>query len=352
MANILYYSTHEILEHSEISLFTEMGHSVFSLGAYQTSNKGTSMRGEIPNLYENQHLRDVALQCSKENTHQELIDWADIIVMMHNSRVSVEDHPQPWLKGNWKKIKASKKPCLWRGIGQSNSQIEKCLREFVVDGLKIVRHSPTDASIPYYAGKDAMIRFHVDPNEYRDYNGQIPRIVNLSQALYGGGGVRSRGDHMSLPFFKQAVEGFDWKVFGPNNEDAGEHNGGALSFPDLKQMLRFNRVFMYLGTRPSAYTIAGIEAMITGIPIVSVGTEHGNEVYTDQRSFEMQDILGLNKEWGYWSDSVSEIREYLKKLLESQQLAFEMGVKGRARAISLFGKEGRRQEWENFFNTL
>lgn len=346
--NILYYSAHEILEYDEVKLFTEMGHNVFSLGVYQNSNVGI-LRGPIPNLYDNPHLRGVALQCSKENTHQELIDWADIVFLMHNARTNIEDHPQPWLKGNWEKFKKSKKPIIWRGIGQSNGQIEKSLLPFRKEGLKIVRHSPADSTIPSYAGSDAMIRFYKDPEEYKDYNGQNPRIVNLSQSLFGNDTVKSRGDHMGIEFFKQVVDGFDWKVFGPDNENALEHDGGTLSFEDLKQMLRFNRVFFYTGTRPANYTLGFVEAMMTGIPVVSIGPEHGNEIYTDQKTFEAHELLG---DTGYWSDSFTQLRKYIADILSNQLLALELGAKGRARAIELFGKETIRKEWETFFVTL
>lgn len=349
MSNILYIGCHEILENLEVRLFTEMGHSVFSLGGvYQNSNMGM-LRGAIPNLLDDPRLREIALQSTKENIHPELLEWADIVFMTHNSREDVNGHPQPWLKGNWKKFKQSKKPIIWRGIGQSNGQVEKSLQEFKKDGLKIVRHSPTDITIPNYAGMDAMIRFHCDPDEYQGYNGQTPRVVNLSQALFGNDRVRSRGDHMSLPFFKQVVDGFDWKVFGPDNENAGEHNGGALSHEDLKQMLRFNRVFFYVGTRPANYTLAPIEAMMSGMPIVSIGPEHGNEVYTDQKTFEMHELIA---DAGYWSDSFTSLRKNIADLLNNQQLAIEKGAKGRARAIELFGKDRIRRDWEAFLNTL
>lgn len=346
--NILYYSAHEILEHDEIKLFTEMGHNVFSMGVYQNSNVGI-LRGPVPGLYDNPHLRGVALQCSKENTHQELIDWADLIFLMHNARVNIEDEPQPWLSGNWNKFKKSGKPIIWRGIGQSNGQVEKALQPFKKDGLKIVRHSPTDETIPFYAGSDAMIRFYKDPEEYCGYNGNNARIVNLSQALFGNDVVKSRGDHMSKDFFDQVVDDMDWKVFGPDNENAGEHNGGTLSFEDLKQMLRFNRVFLYTGTRPANYTLGFVEAMMTGIPIVSVGPEHGNDVYTDQRTFEAHTLLG---DGGFWTDSVTQARGHIAELLNNQAMALEVGTKGRARAIELFGKDVIKQQWEAFFKSL
>lgn len=352
---ILYLGCHEILEYDEVKLLTEMGHEVFSLGGvYQNGNQGGTMRGEIPNLYENSHLRSVALQCSKENIHQELLDWMDVCLVMHNSRVDINDHPQPWLKNNWEKFKASGKPIVWRSIGQSNRQIEEALKEFRKDGLKIIRYSPREDSIPGYQGSDAMIRFYKDPEEYKDYNGQIRQVVNLSQALFGNNKVASRGDHMSKPIFDKVMEGFDWKVFGPDNENAGEHNGGQLSHSDLKQMLKFNRVFFFTGTRPASYTLAFMEAMMTGIPIVSIGPDHGNEVYTDQKTFECHELLGAKDglEGGFWSDNVKELKEYIEILLKDPNLALNVGQRGRARAIELFGKENVGKAWKSFLATL
>lgn len=348
---ILYLSCHTILEYDEIKLFTEMGHEVFSMGAYQTANADNGIRPAVPNLYENQHLRAVSLQCSKENLHQELIDWCDIVIMMHNASME-GNHPQPWLANNWKKLKASKKPIIWRSIGQSTRNIEKSLEKFRRDDLKIVRYSPKEDTIPDYQGSDAMIRFYKDPEEYKDYVGSTERVVNVSQALFGGPNAKSRGDHMALSTFRETVMGLDWKVFGPDNEFANENNGGALTFEDLKTMLRFNRVYLYTGTRPASYTLAVIEAMMTGIPIISIGPALGNAIYSDQNTFEMAQIIGDGGEAGFWSDSVAELRDFCKRLLADQDLAIAIGKQGRSRAIALFGKETIRKQWEEFFKTL
>lgn len=350
MAKILYLSCHEVLEHDEVKLLTELGHEVFSMGAYQTGNAGGALRGPIPNLYDNQHLRIVSLGCSKENLHPELIDWCDIIIMMHNSRVSVEEHPQPWLANNWDKIKHKK--VVWRSIGQSTGDIELSLKEFAKDGLKIVRYSPREESIPGFAGCDHVIRFYKDPDEYYGYVGSTPRIVNVSQSMFGGSNVPSRGDHMGIEIFKQVVEGFNWKIFGPDNENAGDNNGGMLNHDDMKQMLRYNRVYFYTGTRPASYTLAGMEAMMTGIPIVSIGPVWGNSVYTNQRTFEMHEIIGNDGECGFWSDGVDELKKHCQRLLEDQDLALKVGLAGRARAIETFGKALIMDQWDKFLNSL
>jgi len=175
--NILYLSTHEILEYDEIKLFTELGHNVFSLGAYTSSNQGGLMRGEVPNLYQNEPLKAIALQSSKEHLHPEIVDWADIIISMHNSRISVfpvaeevlegdEYIPQqPWIVNNWPLFQEKKKKVVWRSIGQSVLNTEAELSRYKDVGLKIVRYSPKEKNIPGYCGADATIRFYPQPEE-------------------------------------------------------------------------------------------------------------------------------------------------------------------------------------------
>src|SRR5436853_4240788 len=109
MMRILYLSCHSILEYDEIKLFTELGHEVFSVhGSY--GNPTSPMDPKRPALAASfsGHLRTVALQCSRENLHEALIDWADCIIVMHRA---------DWILQNWMKVKH--KPVIWRTIGQS-----------------------------------------------------------------------------------------------------------------------------------------------------------------------------------------------------------------------------------------
>jgi len=46
-------------------------------------------------------------------------------------------------------------------------------------------------------------------------------------------------------------------------------NGGKLEYHEMKREMRDNRLFFYGGTHPASYTLAFMEAMMTGMPIVS-----------------------------------------------------------------------------------
>ena len=345
--NILYWGDHSILEHDEVRLFTEMGHKVFSLGGvYQNENLGDNLRGPIPN-FEIQKITDNPQ--TKDNVGPDLLKWMDISIITHNH--PSKEHPQPWIANNWKLLKATKKPIVFRSIGQSNVVVEEALTPFKLDGLKIVRYSPKEKNIPSFCGEDAMIRFYLDPEEYKGYTGNISRIVNVSQGMFGSDTQVSRGDWMAKNVFDEVVKDLDWKIFGPGNDFAGEHNGGALSHEDLKTMLRLNRVFLYCGTRPAPYTLGFMEALATGIPVVSIGPKNGNTMFK-QDTFEAHEIIGPNGEAGFWSDNPEELRNFCKMLLDNHDLAKQIGQKGREKAIEYFGKDKIKKEWQEFFSKI
>lgn len=325
-----------------------MNFNVFSLGGlYQGSNVGNELRGPVPGLVINEELNKNP--GTKDNINESLLEWCDFIIATHN--VPSGKHLQPWIANNWEKIKKAGKPCVWRTIGQSTVAIEESLTPYRSDGLKIVRYSPTEKNIPSFIGEDAMIRFYIDPEEYQGYTGVIPRVVNVSQAMFGSKTQEPRGGHMAKDVFDKVVAGLDWKIFGPNNDFANEHNGGTLSPDDLKTMLKLNRVFFYTGTRPAIYTLGFMESFMTGIPVVSIGPDTGNQLY-NQKTFEVPDIIGPNGEAGFWSDNPEELHNFCKMLLENPDLARTVGAAGRLRAIEYFGKEKIKREWEKFFQTL
>ena len=339
---VIYVSVHEILEFDEIKLFTEMGHQVFSLGAYQGSNKGGIIRGEIPDLYQDEKLRSIALQCSKENIHPELIEWADLIIMHHNSKLPTQPDSihQPWIVNNWPIIK--NKRVVWRSIGQSISVIEEELTRYKAQGLQIVRYSPRERMIPNYAGEDAIIRFYKDSEEYKGWTGEEKRVINFTQSL------KQRGKHVGYETFMEVTKGFRRKVYGPGNEDLGKLWGGTLSYEDQKKALRENRVYFYYGTAPAPYTLAFVEAWCTGIPIVAAGPNFMKDLY-NQDTNEMDDLIqnGVN---GFVGSSVDELRKYIDFLMDDKNYeeAKRIGEFGRQAAVSYFGKDRIKEEWRNF----
>lgn len=312
-----------------------MGHDVFSMGSYINplqphDNKRPPVMGG--KYYE--HLIAVSAVYSKDNLHPDIIEPFDIIVV---------DHIDSWIANNWDIIKHKK--VVLRTIGQNTSNTEFRLQEYRDQGLKVVRYSPKEANIPLYVGSDAMIRFYKDPDEFKDYNGNINDVVTLGQSL------AKRAEFCNYDVFDQATTSFSRSIYGSDNQDIPGWKGQP-DYEGLKKMLRDHRVFFYTGTQPASYTLGFIEAFMTGIPIVAIGNEIGNSMFLkEQDTYEVPDIIqnGIN---GFCSDNIPELREYVERLLNNSAFAKQIGDAGRKTAIELFGKDVIREQWKNFFNSL
>ncbi len=333
---ILYMSCHEILEYDECLLFTEMGHQVYSLGAYTHpyGDEGRKRPG-IPGMPYEPHFTELATRYGKE-LHPEILEGIDAVIIMHTPE---------YIEQNWSVLQqymANGGRVIWRSIGQSIPHVERRLRPFRERGLEIVRYSPAEQTIPQSVGADAIIRFYKDPAEFDHWNGAQTKIINFTQSL------KQRAKFTGYDVFMQVVDGFDWGIGGPGNEEFGDRWLGMVSYENQKQILRDNRVFFYHGTYPASYTLSLMEAMMTGIPVVAVGPKYGNgKDFSDQSTYEVQDIIqnGIN---GFVSNSIQGMREAVKMLLDDPERAKQISLYGRQRAIELFGKEQIKAQWKRY----
>ncbi len=331
--NILYLSCHSILEHDEVKLFTELGHKVFSLGSYQNPLAPQDQKRPPIEGFYNDHLQSVAIQCSKENLHQELIDWADVVMVMHR---------HDWIILNWTKMKHKK--VVWRTIGQSIPDLEALLALPRSEGMKIVRYSPEERNIPGYLGEDAVIRFYKNQNEYSCWNGSIPAVMTVAQSM------KKRDKFCNFNAFEQTTRGLPRILFGPDNEDTGIA-GGLLSYEDLKAAYRNHRVYFYTGTYPASYTLNFIEAMMTGIPVIAIGPKLADIGLYPMQTYEVHKII-KHKENGFCSDDLDELKGNLDYMLQHLEKAREIGEAGRKTACELFGWDVIAKQWKKFFESL
>lgn len=351
---ILYSSVHEILEYDELCQLTELegvtnpgfGIEVFSLGAFSNPvQSGGFMRSVIPKGRFYPDLFQLAMQSSSDFIHEELINWADVWVCMHNPRLPGQNQEQPWLHNNLHRFLSKGKKVVWRSIGQSTPSIERELVKYRQMGMKIMRYSPLEEKLPGYAGADAMIRFAKDEDEFSNWNGQNQQVITIAQSY------KKRGEHLKYPLWEKVSSGFNKKVYGTENADLGKDWGGSPSYEQLKAVLRENRVFFYSGTVPAPYTLSLMEAMMTGIPVVAVGAGLRKMSPYDWENYEVPHIIsnGVN---GYISDNIDELRGYIQALLDDGELARRIGDAGRKTAIELFGKRQIMNQWSDFLRRL
>ena len=336
--NILFLSCHQVLEFDEVSLLVELGHDVFSHGAYRYPGDNPSLlRNGIKGLKRHDDLIELSTHFPKTNLAQEMIDFADVIIVMHTPE---------WVTGNWDRIKHKK--VVWRSIGQSNASVENQIRKMHYEGLKIIRYSPAESYLPGYLGADALIRFYKDPEEFGNWNGENKKVINFTQSL------KARRNFCHYDDIMKITDGFPTVIYGPGNDDLGPLNGGELPYNLMKGALRDNRAFLYTGTWPACYTLAFMEAMMTGIPIVAIGSELAETVVAPPDRFKFYEVNSLieNGVNGFIADDIGQLRGYLHELLENHDLAKRIGDAGRQKAIEYFGKEKIKSEWKIFLDNL
>lgn len=328
---ILYLSCHSILEYDEIKLFVELGHQVFSMGTYHNPGKIDDPKRPVLDIPYYPDLDKLATPDDKKNIPQKLIDWADVIIVMH-----IAD----WIAANWPKFKG--KRVIWRSIGQSTLEVETLLRPFRRQGIEIVRYSPLERTIPGYNGQDAEIRFFKDPDEFKGWTGEKKEVITVGQD------IQQRWASSNWNVIDKVFKTLPAHVFGPHNEGTGHYNAGCPDYEGLKDVLRKNRVFFYTGTQPASYTLGLIEAMMTGTPIVALGPELGNSPeFAYQRTYELPNIIknGIN---GFISDDIDTLIKYCRDLLDDDKLAAKISAAGRKTAIEYFGKTKIKDQWKKY----
>ena len=248
---IHYISCHSVLEYDEVKLLTELGHEVFSNGAY-TDPKGayTLPRPGIPDAKYYEEWAKLARTTPKTDLPPELIEPFDVIIIMHSPNVLLE---------NWNRIKH--KRVILRTIGQNLSGNEAKLKRLVDEGLEIVRYSPKERNLTNYAGEKTLIRFYKDPVEFQGWSGVDNNVINFTQSLMG------RRDFCHYDEIMPVIRHFDGKVYGTGNDDLGKYNGGELPYKLQKEAMRRSGIMIYGGTYPASYTLSFMEALMTGLPI-------------------------------------------------------------------------------------
>jgi len=330
---LLYLSCHAILEYDEIKLFNELGIDVFSHGVYRNPPMADDpIRPPLPIPF-NKRLYDMSVMYGKENLHQDMIDWADVIVCSH-----VVD----WLSFNWEKMKG--KRVIWRSIGQSSLNVEGLLRPLREDGLEIVRYSPREKTIPGFVGEDAMIRFYKDPDEFKGWTGEKKAVLTVSQSM------KERDEFCNWTNFEFATRGFERVVHGRPSKCEDPLWGGQLTYDELKKAYRDFRVYFYTGTYPASYTLNFIEAWMTGIPIVALGRRLGSSPHeVGQDTYEVPDFLDETG-GGMYSDDLEELKRMIRVLMEDLPFAQKVSERARAGALKYFAKDVIKEEWRRFLN--
>ena len=337
--NILLLASHAVAEFDDIRMLADLGYDVFAPGGYEDPTRsGEGIRPPLPDAP--QHPELVALcnevraakgdpgdriDWAKAAIHGDLIDWADAIIVHH--------FPEHWIGGQWDRI--GHKRVIWRTCGQSVPGLEAYLSGF--KGLQVVRYSPKEQ--PHFerhgafAGSDAVIRFGKYPADFRPWVGWETVIGNVTQDMV------ARGDSVGLGYWQRTTEGLPTKPSGKGSEALG--GTGLLSYEAMLDYLAAIRCYLYTGTTPASYTLGLMEAMLTGVPVVSIGAQDWAGGWSDIADlFEGGELTGMDRDQP----------RLLRMLLSDDQYAHDVGRMQRQRALALFGIETVGAQWREFLS--
>jgi hypothetical protein len=339
--NLLILSSHGILEYDDLRLFTGLGYDVFMPGGYSRPDQpGETLRPAAPNApyhpelvalcdeqrakHEGQPTDFGIVDWAKADLHPDLVEWADVIM--------VNCFPYTWIAGQWDAIR--EKRVIWRTIGQSSPRLEHEMRPLTSEGLQIVRYSPAEKRayerVGHFAGEDAMIRFAKDPADYGPWIGDDIVVGNVTQNL------DIRGDHCGLEFWNAATNGLPVKLAGTGSERMG--GIGELSWDGLRDYLRHIRAFLYMGTQPASYTLSLMEAMLAGVPVVSIGPE----------GMWMADLFEGHEIAENWALEPQTAKAELRNYLVSPEAAARDSAAMRRKGVELFGIDAIGRQWLRF----
>jgi len=157
----------------------------------------------------------------------------------------------------------------------------------------------------------------LDPEAYDGWTGEDDNVLSIIHSY------RERGWHYRQ--YLEATEGLP--ALHVDHLDAEKP---VYQYDDLLRALRRARLYLHDGEQE--YTITLIEAMMTGLPLVSFRIP-GIERYV---------VHGVN---GFVGGTAEEIREHCQLLLHDRELAERMGRASRAMALRDYHEDRWRAQW-------
>ncbi len=133
--------------------------------------------------------------------------------------------------------------------------------------------------------------------------------------------------------WQKVTEGFDTKLLGSSPDGSSRP---AESVEDL--VVEYNSAKVFLNTSTiSPVPTSLLEAMACGCPVVTTATCMIPEIIKN----------GVN---GFMSNDESELKEYIRKLLDDRELAIHMGNQARETVKEQFSEEKFINNWNNIFD--
>jgi hypothetical protein len=341
---VLLILSHSIEEAMQVDLLSSLGYDVFSLGGYiDPLHPHDPKRPAVPHAPRHPELQAIVdglgradnIGAAAADIPDGILEWLgdDGIIIAHHY-LEERIYPQwprlrDWMDG------APGRRVIRRTVGQSVEGNEQAAARFVGDGLETVRYSPCERAIPGYSGEDALIRFWMDDVAYGGWTGDLKVVGNVTQRMM------ARHPATNAEYAHRAIATMPTMFAGPESEE-GFDGLGELTWDDMREYLAHLRVYLYTGTQPASYTLGLLEAMMTGVPVVSIGPSWMRQYPAGPAMFEGHTLATT------WSDDPLEARAMMRAFLMDADLAAEASREIRGRALELFGRGRIGAQWSEF----
>ena len=155
-------------------------------------------------------------------------------------------------------------------IGGEGAEFHPVINYLHRRGSIVISYSENHASFLSSLGsRIKVIHFYKDPDEWKPgHNRSSEPIV-----VYVANDLANRSKVCHLDWFLETRLGKYWFLAGHSNERFGSE-ARCLSYEAYKSLLASSRIYFNLGTEPAPYTLAVIEAAMSGLPIFTPVYQH------------------------------------------------------------------------------
>lgn len=344
---LLYVSScHPTLEYNDLSLFTEMGIQCFSTGIYADVHSPSLLaswrKSSVPNMNidteslnifnrdnPTYHRSLIGYNRPRLNLSKDLVGRFDVVIC--NSFTH-------YVQDNWNSLKDT--PTIWRTYGDSSPQQELEMNSLVLQGLKVVRGTSNELDKPN-ACEGSVISCHIDEDWYNGWTGEDSVVLSFQNAFH----IR-RLEAMGQAYLR--IRNKSKAVFELYGDHPHPMVKGFLNFEDQLKAYQRSRVYFSIGSHPAPITYNFMEAMTTGMPVVTFGYKIGKAPKDGVPSYYQVPEFIENGITGFYSDNEDELREIIEDLLENQVLREDVSKAARKSAISMWGKETIKEKWKKY----
>jgi hypothetical protein len=184
-----------------------------------------------------------------------------------------------------------------------------------LQGIGAVAVAVSEAKAKSWGQHCPVIRPCADPEEYCGFEGSRPVALRVANQ------VMQRQERFAWNAHLAITHGHDARLVGHNPTLEGVQPAG--SWEELRTLYREHRAYVHTAGAglDDGYNLGVVEAMVTGMPVVSLAVS------------ESPVVDGYS---GYASDDVTYLNARLGALLADRELALELGRHARSSAIELF----------------